>query len=230
MMKKSSPPRKFSVLAADVALITFFDEKVLVRLMDVDRPPFFAHVPGLPGGLVLPHETAEETALRLVSEKGALNSDRVHLEQLQTYSAIDRDPRGRVVSVAYLAFVPWAALSEKDRANTKTVWWEDVRAASKQSLAYDHNTILHDAVLRIRDKIRYTTIAGKLLPHEFTITDLRHIYETILEKPVDKRNFIKKIRTLDVLEPVGRKSTGHKSRPAELFRFVSKKVIVANMF
>jgi 8-oxo-dGTP diphosphatase len=219
---------KFAVLAADVAIFSWYDGELVVRLMEVDRPPHFTHVPGLPGGLVRPKETADETVRRLVVEKGGIEARECHVEQLKTYSAVDRDPRGRVVSVAYLALAPWP-VAPFDKLPENPVEWQPIEKVFKQKLAYDHNTILRDALASLGERLRYTTIAGKLLPNAFTLFDLRLLYEKVLKRPIDKRNFIKKILSLNILKPLGRKETGRKARPAELYAFVSKKVELASM-
>src|SRR3989338_5183523 len=106
---------RFAVLAVDTVTFTLRDGTLLVRLMKVHLPPYFKDMFGLPGGLVRSEETAEETAMRIVQEKGMLSIKNMYLEQLATYSRVDRDPRGRVVSVGYIGLIPWEALGAKEQ-------------------------------------------------------------------------------------------------------------------
>lgn len=212
----------FAVLATDVVIMTLRDDQILVRLMDVDRPPHFKHVPGFPGGLIRPDETAEDAARRIIREKAELSPSRAHLEQLYTFSDIDRDPRGRVVAVAYSAYIPWEKLSTNERKNGESVWWEPVQKAKK--LAYDHDEILKKAMDRLHGRIQYTSLISQLMPDEFTLTELEQSYEAILGKELDKRNFRKKLDKLNLLEDTGKMTSGEKWRPAKIYHF--KKRIV----
>ena len=221
--KPSEPHVRFAVLATDIALFTIKNDQLYVRLISVDRPPYFTNSQGLPGGLVEPSETAEESALRHISHKGGLEISNLYLEQLYTFSAIDRDPRGRVVAVAYLALVPWEKLSDEERRDTTEVWWSKVSDA--KVLAYDHVEMLSVALKRLRSRITYTTLISKLLPHEFTLTELEKAYAGILKTGLDKRNFRKKILKLTILKELPHKRTGGKFRPAQLYAFSSSKVV-----
>jgi len=224
-MKHKTPTAeelKFAILAVDVALLTVKDGVLLLREVAVNRPPYFPNTKGLPGGLVGPKETAEEAALRLITEKAGLTSALPYLEQLYTFSAVDRDPRGRVVAVTYTALVPWEALSITEQLPTADHWWCVMNES--RNLAYDHDSVAATALSRLRARARYTTIISKLMPHEFTLTELEQVYESILCTDLDKRNFRKKILKLGILTPLGKKRSGGAFRPAELYRFTSKKV------
>lgn len=212
----------FAVLATDVVIMTLRDDEVLVRLMDVDRPPHFKHVPGFPGGLIQPNETAEDAARRIIREKAGLSPSRAHLEQLYTFSKIDRDPRGRVVAVAYSAYIPWEKLSTNERKNEEGMWWEPMRKAKK--LAYDHDEILKKASDRLHARIQYTSLISQLMPDEFTLTELEQAYEAVLGKNLDKRNFRKKLDKLNLLEDTGKMTSGEKWRPAKIYRFKKRAV------
>ncbi len=223
-MEKTTPEThlKFAVLATDTVIFTVRDNELLVRLTKVDRPPHFPNMSGLPGGLILPKETAEEAARRLVRDKAYVDSEKMYFEQLYTFSSIRRDPRGRVVAVAYTAIVPWERLSATERLNTTNAWWSPMNEAKK--LAYDHDEILSMAVERLRSRVVYTTVISKLMPREFTLTELEHVYESILHTGLDKRNFRKKIAKLNLITPLPHKRTGGAFRPARLYRFSSEKV------
>lgn len=218
---------RFAVLAADVAVLTIHDNQLWVRLMRVNRPPFFDNHVGLPGGLVEPAETAEEAAARQIKLKANIDPNKVYLEQLATYSRVERDPRGRVVAVAELALVPWEALSSKERMDTEETWWCRIDRLPK--LAYDHNEIFTTALDRLRSRILYTTLVSKLMPAAFTLSELESAYETILSRDIDKRNFRKKIKKINVLTSLNKKRTGTQWRPAMLYAFRSKSVTTIEM-
>jgi len=225
-MKTPNPQLRFAVLAADTVLFTIRNGELLVRLIPVHRPPHFVDKSGLPGGLLLPTETAEQAALRNLEVKAGIKREHVHIEQLYTFSGVHRDPRGRVVAVTYLALAPWEELSQAEQADTDNARWCTVRRLPK--LAYDHNEVLELALERLRARMNYTTIASKLLPSEFTLSDLERAYETLLGKKMDRRNFRKKILKLKLLKPLGKKRGG-KWRPAELYAFKGTKVVPIEM-
>jgi 8-oxo-dGTP diphosphatase len=224
-MAKQSPTEKhlkFAVLATDIALFTMRDGQLFLRMTAVDRPPYFPASKGLPGGLIDPKETAEEAARRLLNDKAHVRSEKIYLEQLYTFSEIDRDPRGRVVAVAYIGFIPWESLTPTEQLDTKEAWW--VHAESTTKLAYDHNHVQRVACERVRSRVRYTTLMVKLMPQEFTLTELETAYENILKADLDKRNFRKKILKLNILKVLGRKRSGGAFRPAELYSFATTDV------
>ena len=214
---------RFAVIAVDVALFTVRNGELLTRLVHVNRPPHFPDHAALPGGLVKPDEETIDSIKRILSGKANISPEKIHLEQLYTFSALDRDPRGRVVSVAHLGLVPWEHLSEDERADTKESWWVPIGRAKK--LAYDHDSIIKIAKERLCSRVTYTTLIRALMPKEFTLTELEYMYESILGTQLDKRNFRKKIFKLDILTVLPKKRTGGKFRPAQLYRFASKKVV-----
>jgi 8-oxo-dGTP diphosphatase len=213
---------KFAVLATDVALFTIRDGQLLVRLFHVTRPPHFPNNWGLPGGLVSPKETAHEASERLLADRAAIASKKVHLEQLYTFDAVKRDPRGRVVAVAYLGLIAWEKLSDIEKSDSGTVKW--VPVAKAKGLAYDHDEMLALAKNRLASRSEYTTIIQKMLPHEFTLTELEKAYVCLQGRNLDKRNFRKKILKLKILKPLKTKKTGGAFRPAQLYSFVSQNV------
>jgi len=213
---------RFAVLATDIAIFTIRNKELFVRLIPVNRPPYFTNIKGLPGGLIDPKETAEEASARHAKDKANIDPKKIYFEQLSTWSALDRDPRGRVVAVAYIGLVPWEKLSLTEQADTDSVKW--VPIANMKKLAYDHNKMLDAAVKRLRSRITYTTVAAKILPDEFTLTEMEEAYESILLSGLDKRNFRKKILKLKIVTALKRKKTGGAHRPAELYRFSSDKV------
>lgn len=213
---------RFAVLATDVVILTLKEGELYVRLSAVNRPPYFVNAKGLPGGLISPEETAEQAVLRHIKNKARIDPKKFYIEQLYTFSAINRDPRGRVVAVAYLAFVPWEELSKAEQANSSEAFWQLAQKTPK--LAYDHNEILKTALERVRSRVSYTTLIAKLMPKEFPLADLEKAYEGILDKKLDRRNFRKKINKLKLLVSLKKKLKGLKWRPAMLYSFRSKKV------
>lgn len=173
----------------------------------------------LPGGFVGIDESLEDAARRdLYQETGLKN---VFLEQLYTFGAVDRDPRERVVTVAYYALVK---LSEhRPAANTgvrEAAWFA---IDDRPPLAFDHDDIARMAHERLRSKVRYQPLGFELLPRKFPLRMLQHLYETILDRPLDKRNFRKKMLSMGVLEELDEIETDVAHRAARLYRFDRKK-------
>ncbi len=222
MKKDENKEIQFAVLATDIAVFTVKDQELLVRFIKVDRPPYFQNIAGLPGGLLKPQETAEEAVLRLVKEKALIDPKKLYIEQLYTFSEVNRDPRGRIVSVVYIALIPWEDLTLEEKKEGEDIWWN--KAVTKEKLAYDHNKVLNMAVSRLRSRITYTTLISKIIPEQFTLTELENIFESVLGKDIDKRNFRKKINKLNIIKPLNLKRVGQKHRPASLYKFNSKDI------
>ncbi len=205
---------KFAILSTDVALFTIEAGELKV-LLTTAKTGAFSGMSALPGSLVGPDEKTEEAAKRVL--KGVLSISDYYLEQLFTFGNPKRDPVGRVVSVAYLALIPWnkAKIAVKQGAR-----WESVKSLPK--LAYDHNEIVKMGVKRIIGKLTYTNIVFGLMPEEFTLTELQGIYENILGREIDKRNFRKKINSLSILKKLTKKRMGEANRPAQLYSFKEK--------
>lgn len=185
-----------------------------VLLIQRKSPPFEAQW-ALPGGFVELQETLDEAALReLLEETGVEN---IFLEQLYTFSGIDRDPRERIISVAYYALInleehPLQAASDAEDAR-----WFPVRQLP--ALAFDHAEIFRVALQRLQGKLSYEPIGFELLPSKFTLTQLQQLYETVLERSLDKRNFRKKILKLECLTPLPEKQQNVRHRAAQLYQF-----------
>jgi 8-oxo-dGTP diphosphatase len=204
-------------VAVDLVIFTVREGALQVLLIERGVPPFKGQW-ALPGGFVLDSETLEEAARRELEEETGLRD--VYLEQLYTFGDPDRDPRGRTIAVAYYALTPPAPLrASTDAANAG---WSSATRPPK--LAFDHSKILKTGLERLRAKLGYSTVGFELLPKQFTLPELQALYETILERPLDKRNFRKKILSLGVLKSEGRKRSAGAHRPARLYSFALPKV------
>jgi 8-oxo-dGTP diphosphatase len=198
-------------VAVDLVVLTVRSGELCVLLRERVAPPFLGEL-SLPGGFVRPNEDLLDAAARELEDTG-LVVDGHHLEQLASYAAPDRDPRGRVLAVGHLALVP--DLPEPDAGATGA--WHPV--AKVRELAFDHARILADGVERARAKLEYTTLAAAFCPPEFTISQLRQVYEAVWGTNPDPRNFSRKVTsTPGFLVPTGTKLTGGRGRPGELFR------------
>ena len=173
----------------------------------------------LPGGFVRVDETIDEAARRELEEETGLAN--VFLEQLYTFGTVNRDPRERVVSVAYYSLVKLAEHPATGASDAGDAAWFPV--AKPPSLAFDHAEILQTALSRLRGKVRYEPIGFELLPAKFTLSQLQHLYEAVLQTELDKRNFRKKILSMGLLVPLKEQALSGAHRPAQLFRFDAKK-------
>lgn len=189
-----------------------------VLLIERSAAPF-KHMWALPGGFVEMDETLDAAARRELVEETGL--DNVFLEQLYTFGGVERDPRGRVVSVAYYALVPLAGHSLRAATDARDAQWFPLRQIP--SLAFDHAYVLGIAIERLQAKVRYQPIGFELLPQKFTLTQLQQLYETVLEQPIDKRNFRKKILAMNLLQSLEEFQQGVRNRPAQLYKFDRKK-------
>jgi 8-oxo-dGTP diphosphatase len=201
-------------LTVDVVIFSLIDDVLQVLLVRRKHEPFAGQW-ALPGGFVHMEEALEAAAARQLREKTGAQD--VYLEQLYTFGELARDPRTRVVTVAYFALVPFTAIQHRPgERTTETRWWP---VESLPPLAFDHAGILDYAVTRLQYKLEYTMVGFELLPDVFTLSDLQHAYETILGEELDKRNFRRKILSADILEETGEKRREGEGRPAALYRY-----------
>ena len=169
----------------------------------------------LPGGFVRMRESLAEAAARELAEETGVTD--VYMEQLHTFGEPGRDPRTRVITVAYYALVPAKAINARPGDDASDADW--FPTDDLPDLAFDHDKILDHALTRLRYKLEYTSVGFELLPDEFSLSDLQHAYEIILDEQLDKRNFRRKIQSSGVLEETGRKRRQAEGRPARLFRY-----------
>ncbi|WP_203819501.1 NUDIX hydrolase [Paractinoplanes ferrugineus] len=199
-------------VTVDLVLLTIREGKLQVLLIRRGIPPFEGAW-ALPGGFVLPGEDLGDAAARELSEETGVRP--AHLEQLGTYGSPERDPRGRVITVAYLALLPDlpAPVAGTDAADAS---WRPVPFTG---LAFDHDRILADGVERARSKLEYTPLATAFCPPSFTIAELRAVYETVWRTRLDPRNFHRKVTgAAGFVETTGESVIRDRGRPAQLFR------------
>jgi 8-oxo-dGTP diphosphatase len=173
----------------------------------------------IPGGFVNENEDLEVAARRELVEE--TKAEPAYIEQLATFGKPGRDPRGHVISVAYMALVRTNAVEIEagDDAEPGSATWMPVDDLPNLDLAFDHDEIQGVALRRLRSKLRWQPIGIDLLPEMFSLTDLQQVYETVLGRQLDKRNFRKKVLAYDILTPAGSQRIGGPGRPPELYRF-----------
>lgn len=201
-----------AALTVDCVVFGFDGSELQVLLIRRALEPFKNRW-ALPGGFVRVEETLDEAARRELEEETGLRD--VFLEQLYTFGSVKRDPRERVVSVAYYGLVkPAAVQAATDAVEAR---WFPVSKVSP--LAFDHADIFQAALTRLRGKLAYQPVGFELLPPKFTLTQLQRLYEAVLGREIDKRNFRKKVLGYDLLVPLKEKHQEGAHRPAQLFRF-----------
>lgn len=201
-----------AALTVDCVVFGFDDSELQILLIRRALPPF-KDCWALPGGFVRVDETLADAARRELAEETGLAE--LFLEQLHTFSALDRDPRERVISIAYVALVkPSAVSGATDAAEAR---WFPVNTVP--ALAFDHADILARAREHLRERLRREPLGFELLPSKFTLTQLQRLYEAVLGAELDKRNFRKKVLGFDLLIPLKEKLQDGPHRPAQLFRF-----------
>jgi 8-oxo-dGTP diphosphatase len=205
-------------LTVDCVVFGFDEGDLKVLLIQRDLEPF-AGKWALPGGFVDLKETLEEAARRELREETGLTD--IFLEQLYTFGEVNRDPRERVVSVAYYALVKLTDHKVKAASDARNAAWFSVNDIP--SLSFDHDQILAMALKRLQGKLRYEPIGFELLPPKFTLSQLQHLYEVCLEQAVDKRNFRKKILAMGFLVELDEIETDVAHRAARLYRFDERK-------
>lgn len=204
-------------LTVDCVVFGLDDEDLKVLLIERDLPPFEGQW-ALPGGFVRVDESLDDAALRELGEETGLK--KVFLEQLYTVGDLDRDPRERVVTVTYYALVRLSSHKVKAATDARQALWFAIDDVPK--LAFDHQKIMTMAHERLRGKVRYQPIGFELLPQKFTLRQLQHLYEVILDRELDKRNFRKKILGMEILEELDELETDVAHRAARLYRFDKK--------
>lgn len=216
MSRKPEPPGSPIRVTVDIVILTIREGALEVLLVRRAIPPFRGRW-AIPGGFVLARESLEEAARRELEEETGVRD--VWLEQLYSFGDVGRDPRGRVVTVAYFALLDAGRATVAAGSDAAEAAWFPV--ARPPRLAFDHDRILARAVERLRGKLDWTDVGFELLPREFTLGDLQKVHEAILGRPLDKRNFRRRVLERGVVTPL-QKWRRHGRRPARLFRFAAR--------
>jgi 8-oxo-dGTP diphosphatase len=198
----------------DVVVFSLAKDDLKVLLVKRQSAPFDG-LWAIPGAFVRIDESLEDAATRALAEETGVRD--VYTEQLYTFGQPDRDPRLRVITIAYFALVPYDEVRDATGRDTAVTGWFSMYALP--SLAFDHDEILHYALTRLRYKLEYTSVGFQLLPDVFTLTELQKAYEIILGEKLDKRNFRRKILSADILEKTEERRKEGEGRPAMLYRY-----------
>lgn len=206
-------------VTADLVVLTIKDDTLVALTVRRGGEPYLGAW-ALPGGFVRPDEDLDDAARRELAEETGLGPGAVHLEQLASYGTPERDPRMRVVTVAHLALAPDLPLPRagSDAADARWTAVTDL-LADPARLAFDHHRILGDGLERARAKLEYTPLATTFCPAEFTVAELRRVYEVVWDTRIDPRNFHRKVTgAAGLLEPLSTTTTRDGGRPARLYR------------
>ena len=201
-------------VTVDVVIFSLVEEELKVLLIKRLAPPF-ANMWAIPGSFVQIDESLEETAVRALADETGVED--VYTEQLYTFGKPGRDPRTRVITVAYFALVPHDAIHHKAGRDASETGWFTI--SQLPPLAFDHAEIIDYAHTRLRYKLEYSSVGFQLLPDVFTLTELQQAYEIILGEQLDKRNFRRKILAAEILQETGEKQKEGEGRPAMLYRY-----------
>lgn len=214
-MAKVKLPKLHSDFSVDCVIFGFDEGELKVLLVERNEPPY-KEWKAIPGNLVYDTEDIDGAAKRVLYELTGLKD--IFLEQFYSFGKIDRHPQGRVITVAYYSIIKRTdnGLHPVSGYTRKAFWWP---ADKIPKLAFDHNEIADKALATLRHKIQYEPVGFELLPEKFTLTQLQHIYEAILQKKIDKRNFRKKILSYGLLKELKEKQTGVSHRAASFFKF-----------
>ncbi|MGY8952051.1 MAG: NUDIX hydrolase [Flavobacteriales bacterium] len=211
---------KFFQFALSVDCVILGYDKGSLRLLLIERGarPHQGKM-ALPGDLVYPSEDMELAASRVLSELTGLEG--MFMTQFHSYGQVDRHPVGRVVTVGYYTLISVDKYQPLASSWADNVSWVDVNKLP--DLAFDHNNIVKESLVALRERVRLQPIGFKLLPKEFTLGQMQHLYETILEEKFDKANFRKKIISMGLLKETGKRQKDVSHRPAKLYSFEKDK-------
>jgi 8-oxo-dGTP diphosphatase len=196
------------------------NEGVSVLLIQRKYPPY-KDLWALPGGFVLDEESLEDAVQRELQEETGIRVN--YMEQLYTFGQPGRDPRQRIISVAYFALVKSSMYQQlKASTDAENVQWFNIKKLPQ--LAFDHKDIVNTAIQRVRVKIRYQPIGFELLDKKFPFSDLEKLYMALLDREIDRRNFAKKMLALNMLDETNEvaKAEG-KGRPSKMYQFNKKR-------
>ena len=210
-------------VTVDLVIFTVNEDALKAMLIKRGEMPFSGYW-SLPGGFLKVEESLEDAALRVLEEKTGVED--VYLEQLYTFGQPKRDPRTRVITVAYFALIPWKHLNQPESKKIVDLTWHSVDQLPR--LAFDHDEILKYAVRRLRAKVSYSNIVYGLMPKQFRLSELQRMYEVIINDHLDKRNFRKRMLATGLLQETGKKDIHGAHRPAKLYQFKKKEITYFN--
>lgn len=199
---------RFAIVATDIVLLRNNDGILEYATQTVNRPPHYDGIQGFLGGVLNPEETSCEAAERIIQEKSKLTISNITFLPLGFYDAVDRDLRGRVVSLAHIGIV-------ENADNESGLTWHPLYTKSR--LAYDHNTVLKDTIEYIQAHIFITVLALYFLPARFIVSELKNIFDYVQGEKIDKRNFYKFLATLPIEETKEIRKVG-RGRPAIVYK------------
>lgn len=204
-----------AVVSVDCVVFAYADRKIYLPMLLRGCAPF-ENAWSLPGGPIKRDETPEQACLRKLQEDIGLKVQ--HCEQLYTFGDPKRDPRERAFSIAYFALIKGTPQQLVWGPDIRTAQWFEIDKLPQHPWAFDHHAIVETALARLRAKVTYEPIGLKWLPKEFSLAELKQIYDLILGRSLDRRNFYKKIKTTGVLVPT-RTIPSRRGKPTQLFRF-----------
>lgn len=218
-MDLQNPLYKKQGIHVDIVVFTVDGKDVKTLLVKRSKKPFVGEWI-IPGGAVYNNESIDYAAKRELKEKTGLNN--LFLEQFYAFGEPKRDPRQRMVSVAYLALINKNKVNIQQKTpKTMDAGWFSIEEIP--DLAFDHNKIVLKALEVLKKKLMDTNIAFEIMPAEFTLAELHFLYETILNKQIDRRNFRRKLLSIGLIESTGEKEEGVSNRPGVLYRFKERK-------
>jgi 8-oxo-dGTP diphosphatase len=207
---------KVNEVSVDTVIYTIRKKELMVLLIKRGHEPY-RDMWAIPGGFIRLAETLDEAAQRVLYER--THVENVYLEQLYSFSNPNRYPNARVITVTYFALIcsDELKLSHDPNIDIRGLKWQSVY--NLPPLAFDHENIIKFALKRLRERLEYSNIAFQLLPEKFTLTDLQKVYEIIMNRPLDKRNFRKKMISLNILNELEEYTKSSSKRPARLYSF-----------
>jgi 8-oxo-dGTP diphosphatase len=222
MLSASSDFSEYFTTAFSVDNIIFgFDEadlKILLIRRGLERQmPIYQHMWALPGDLVHPTEDLDTAAYRVLEELTGVKN--VYLEQVKAFGAVKRHPVGRVITVSYFSLVKISRYEVLPNSFADEVQWHTIGSIRQLALAFDHNAIVETGFNALKQRVRVAPIGFELLPPKFTLTELQQLYEAILERSLEKRNFRKKILSMDFIVDLNESQERVAHRPARLYEF-----------
>lgn len=206
-------------VTVDNLIFTFENRELKILLIQRRNEPFSGEW-ALPGGFVDINESLKDAALRELREETGI--DNAYIEQVHTFGEVDRDPRGRTISISYYAFVKAYEVNPVADSDAQALDWFSINELP--DMAFDHYEIIRFATNQLKEKFKFHPVSFELLPDEFTLTELQRLIETVIDKPLDKRNFRKKILKTELLKELDpRDATVEVKRMATLYKFDRKR-------